>query len=1063
MKMSARTLLWPVLIIGLIARLIFIGSDGFHNDIAAFESWSMTVAEKGYAHFYGSTGFADYPPGYFYILGVIGWVYDAFVRHLDPGFRLLGMMVKLPAIIADLLVGLLLFKIVRRFSDERWALGAAALYVLNPISIWLSSMWGQVDVIAGGLALLALYLFLRAEDDETTMSRFVVGAWAVFACSLLIKPQAAILIPLFIAWACIGGEKTRARLIATAYGIGGAFVIAAVVAAPFHPTWNLIDLFSWLYGRYAVGLSIYPDGSVNAFNLWAIHSQFWQPDSIQTLFMPQSFWAIILTIAATAFIIWRYVQVRTQAVLMESATLLLLAFFMLSSRMHERYIFDGLLFTVASIGVARRYLWAAFFFTVTTYANLTYSYQYQAVLTQHTQGVNPLDLWGFGDHLLAFANVAAFFVLSYVFLGGETSIASSDAKPAKGIPATASTEPSTGQRWFDPREGLIGMRSWIDWAVASGLGVVSFVLSYINYNVIHEKIFDEIYFARAGAEYLTPGVHIYENTHPPLTKLLISLSMMLFGGMHGGNNATGWRFLDVVFGALVIVLLYIFAKRITGSIFFAALASIFFICDGMHFAQSRIATPEGFVVFFSVAAVYAFYRFWIAAQTSVRKASSALEENTAIYAAVASLVLAQILSFGIVFFFYQQSAESAVVAGVWGAFGLYLLARLLVIPMMFPTTRKEFSYADGSVGTIDGDRVILDTPDGGSIDSAAKTARLGARSSTKGGNLTYTDEDLQIAYGRDGSAVYMTPENDATFTPGVITVGDAAQRGKDARFWLIAFTVALGCVVASKWYGVMGFGVSFLIIALVWFQQFLTTKRAALWGNPRGFRIDVAVATIVFISATVYGLVWIPDLARHADIKSMTDVVIRQHSMYNYHHNLVATHPYESNPWQWPLDARPIAYYYHDFRTGAAKTDNKACCVAEILSLPNPITLWLGLITIPFLGFLAWKERNKGYALIVITYLMQWLPWFASPRLVFIYHFYANVPLICLSVAISLQWLWRISRAEGRWFATAAIAAVTLSIVGAFIFFYPILAGTHIPWDAWDARMWMTQQPFDWV
>ena len=53
-----------------------------------------------------------------------------------------------------------------------------------------------------------------------------------------------------------------------------------------------------------------------------------------------------------------------------------------------------------------------------------------------------------------------------------------------------------------------------------------------------DKIFDEIYFARAGEEYLQ-NLRIYENTHPPLTKLLVTLSMMLFGGMPHGTVSAG--------------------------------------------------------------------------------------------------------------------------------------------------------------------------------------------------------------------------------------------------------------------------------------------------------------------------------------------------------------------------------------------------------------------------------------------------------------------------------------------------------------------------------------------
>ena len=64
--------------------------------------------------------------------------------------------------------------------------------------------------------------------------------------------------------------------------------------------------------------------------------------------------------------------------------------------------------------------------------------------------------------------------------------------------------------------------------------------------------------------------------------------------------------------------------------------------------------------------------------------------------------------------------------------------------------------------------------------------------------------------------------------------------------------------------------------------------------------------------------------------------------MFYYHYDLHATHPYSSKWWQWPLLQVPISYYYKDFRAGAAPANGAACCVAEILALPNPVVWWLG-------------------------------------------------------------------------------------------------------------------------
>ncbi len=165
--------------------------------------------------FYSTVGFADYPPGYFYILAVVGHLWHLLFAAHDGGYAILRSLVKLPAILADLGVGALIYAIAARFASKRVALGAAALYLLNPATIYISALWGQVDSISGGLALFAIYALLRSEDDASQPRRemaWIVLAWLAFAYSLLIKPQAAVLLPLLVAFAFVNPQLRRNRL-----------------------------------------------------------------------------------------------------------------------------------------------------------------------------------------------------------------------------------------------------------------------------------------------------------------------------------------------------------------------------------------------------------------------------------------------------------------------------------------------------------------------------------------------------------------------------------------------------------------------------------------------------------------------------------------------------------------------------------------------------------------------------------------------------------------------------------------------------------------------------------
>lgn len=104
--------------------------------------------------------------------------------------------------------------------------------------------------------------------------------------------------------------------------------------------------------------------------------------------------------------------------------------------------------------------------------------------------------------------------------------------------------------------------------------------------------FDEIYHARTAYEHLH-HMPVYEWTHPPLGKIIISIGIALFG-----MNPFGWRIAGTVFGIFMIPIIYIFAKKLLKKQWLAIVTCILFTFDFMHFAQTRIATIDVYVTFF---------------------------------------------------------------------------------------------------------------------------------------------------------------------------------------------------------------------------------------------------------------------------------------------------------------------------------------------------------------------------------------------------------------------------------------------------------------------------------
>jgi Gpi18-like mannosyltransferase len=1027
---AARTAV--LVLVGLAAlalRLLFINAEGFKNDVASFEAWALTLAAHPLAEFYGKTSFADYPPGYFYVLWLIGHLYAPFAQSdAAHQYALLKIFVKLPAIVMDFADAALIYALVVRFASARWATAAAAVYLLNPATIFISAYWGQVDSVATAFVLLALLLILDADRWGPSATYAIVGAWLALGYSVLIKPQGALIGALFLAYpfAALDPAVTRRRLAGTALGVAAAVVLACLLALPFHPGSPLAAL-QWLFERYRFGSNVYPYNSVNAFNLYSVFRPFWQPDNAPILIGSvslgaMSVWGVLLVVAAAVLVVARYLQVRTQAAFLEGAMLLAFAFFILATRMHERYVFNAFVLLIVLMALGRRFVYGTIVVSLTLLLNLAYSLSYLNVMTNHVAGVDPTMLWP-AAHWLSGLNVAAFFALGYIYLGGTL-----EGTPAAERPAPLERDAPAARPWFAPHEGLLGFTR-LDHALAAGLGIASFLICVAWYWIPGEKIFDEIYYARAGEEYLK-HVELFEWTHPPLTKLLITLSMLLFGGLHGlGDTSVGWRFLNVVVGAVTVWLLYAFAKRLLGSTLFAAAAAGLLVFDGFHFVQSRIATPEITVALFSLATLYAFYRYWCAAQVR-REPLVPGRFGPRFWLVIAGgIVAAAAFTWLVNLPGGAPSIGARAAAFLYVLAGAYLIARLAV-PRSLPDAGAQTSYAEGTlVVTGRGQPQVTSA-----IGEAIKTEKQ-----------SYEDDGLRITYARNGTMRYATPEGEAQFSPaGTMETAVGTVVPRDGWLWLGVLALAAAAVGDSKWNGLFDFFVVWGVVAAVTAQRFF--KRPAVWGNPYGFPLDLVVVGICFVSATIYALSYIPYFALG---HNLSDLVALQQQMFGYHDNLRATHPYGSSWWQWPLLQRPISYYYHDFRSGAALQNGAACCVAEILALPNPAVWWLGLLSVPYIAYLAWRERSKGFALLVTAYLLQWLPWIATPRVAFEYHFYPNLAIICIANAALLQRLWRSVR-WGRWAVWAYLALV----VGLFAYFYPILAGVQITYDAWHQRMW---------
>jgi dolichyl-phosphate-mannose--protein O-mannosyl transferase len=106
--------------------------------------------------------------------------------------------------------------------------------------------------------------------------------------------------------------------------------------------------------------------------------------------------------------------------------------------------------------------------------------------------------------------------------------------------------------------------------------------------------FDEVYFARS-AENLVNGTVPKERTHPPLGKLIQAAGVEIFG-----ETPFGWRIMGVIFGTLIVPLMFFLGKKLFGTWIGGFSAAFLMTFDFMHFTMARIGTTDTYVVFFSL-------------------------------------------------------------------------------------------------------------------------------------------------------------------------------------------------------------------------------------------------------------------------------------------------------------------------------------------------------------------------------------------------------------------------------------------------------------------------------
>ena len=305
-----------MLAVSFLVRVLLFPLQGYPIDTNDFTSWFNTASTHGIRPFYTLT-WADYPPFNVYIF----WLFGSLANSASTYGISVVNFIKLAPNLFDLGTAALIYFFVRKQASFKLGLAATILYAFNPAVLFNAAVWGQFDAIYTFFLVLSLVLALKSKPELSA---------AILAIALLTKPQAIALAPLiaFLIYRKSGWKRMLFSVVTFA-------VTIIVVVLPFQwngsPLAGLSQVYFGGFGQYAVT-------SVNAFNLWGLYA-LWAPDT--GIFIVG--WALFIAFAIFIFYFFhKRFKVSGEMVAFFSAFMFLFAFFMLPTRIHERYLFPAI-------------------------------------------------------------------------------------------------------------------------------------------------------------------------------------------------------------------------------------------------------------------------------------------------------------------------------------------------------------------------------------------------------------------------------------------------------------------------------------------------------------------------------------------------------------------------------------------------------------------------------------------------------------------------------------------------------------------------------------------------
>ncbi len=1012
-KSHKNTCFYIILLSAFLLRCIFACTyKGFLTDTACFSSWASRVFSEGFANFYSPDVFSDYPPGYMYILYVLGAISDWLQLEYLSGESLL--LLRLPAILCDIATGCIIYVVSKKHFSDYMPIVLTTIYLLNPAVFINSSMWGQVDSV---FTLTIVIIALLLSHGKT------IPSYYVFALGILLKPQTLVFTPLLIygIYEHVFHKDFQWKKFYTNLFHGLLAIAGMLLAAMPYGLDKVIK-------QYGSTLGSYPYISVNAYNFWGFWGLNWSSQEKNFLFMTfaqlGTLIIILLTILSAVLFLRR---MKHQERYFLTGSFLIITMFMFSVRMHERYLFPGMILLLMAYVVSHKKVWlySYFAFSFGHLLNVWHvlyhydPYNYNATAT-------PIVV----TSLIMIITTIYFYVS--IIQTRKQSAPSPVMKPSK----TSPTLNKVANSFLGPKEPVVSRPSmpFNKWDWIAMVGITCFYAVFAFYQLGNTT--------NPKTEYTLPYYNYLDLT-AETGEPIGSLSWYLLNEQDNEfslevlNEATGeWIFVQP------FTMKSVFSWGILELPEPAKSIRITNLTADANIGELVIRDTNGNILPVQNASYY----------------PSLFDEADTYPEAINHLS-------GCYFdeIYYTRTAYEFIhglptYENTHPPFGKVLIswsARL------FGTTPFGFRFAGALFGVLMLPFMYL-------------LGRNITRNRALGAFICFL-----FAFDFMHFTQTRLTTIDVFVTFFIITMYYFMERYIHLSFYdtslkktwlpLGACGIAFGFGIASKWtgaYASVGLAVIFFAQLLLRYREYryaLASPKGSSNGISHKHIIKVfeqnTISTILFcmiffvaIPFTIYLLSYIPfvDSYRPGLFERMLK---NQETMFKYHSDLNATHPYSSTWIEWPIMKMPI-FYYSNKLEGTLRQG--------ISAFGNPLVWWAGIPALFYTAYLAIRKNQKAAMFLCIGFLAQYLPWTLVSRCTFIYHYFPSVPFITLGIGYSFMQLkehtW-FSKHKGSFYALLLGYAVAAFIL--FLMFYPVISGSSVSYEYVDKFLrWMDSWVF---